>query len=57
MSREFPDFDPPALDPNAPIYLGDPVGISAYADQQTDAANTFLLRLGDAVSNLVAPTI
>lgn len=39
------------------LYLGDPIGISAYADQQTDAANTFLLRLGDAVAGLTPPTI
>jgi hypothetical protein len=45
------DYDPTI------IQLGSPQGISAYADQQTDAANTFLLRLGDAVVNLVPPTI
>jgi hypothetical protein len=39
------------------IYLGSPQGISAYADQQTDAANVFLLRLGDAVANLTPPSI
>jgi hypothetical protein len=39
------------------IYLGNPTGISAYCDQQTDAANTFLLRLGDAVVDLTPPTI
>jgi hypothetical protein len=39
------------------IYLGNPTGISAYADQQTDAANTFLLRLGNAASDLIPPTI
>ena len=49
---------PPAdLDPNAPIYLGNPLGISAFADQQTDAANTYLLRLGDAVAGLAPPVI
>ena len=47
----------PRTDPNAPIYLGNPAGISAYADQQTDAANTYLLRLGDAVANLAPPVI
>lgn len=47
----------PGVDPNAPIYLGNPTGISAYADQQTDAANVFLLRLGDAVANLQPPSI
>jgi len=44
-------------DPNAPIYLGSPVGISAYADQQTDAAHEYLLRLGDATAGLMPPTI
>lgn len=44
------------VDPSI-IYLGNPTGISAYADQQTDAANTFLLRLGDAVADLSPPTI
>jgi hypothetical protein len=39
------------------LYLGNPTGISAYADQQTDAANTFLLRLGETVANLSPPTI
>jgi len=39
------------------IYLGDPSGISAYADMQTDAANTFLLRLGEAAAGLAAPVI
>jgi hypothetical protein len=44
-------------DPDAPIYLGNPTGISAYADQQTDAANTFLLRLGEAVAGLTPPSV
>lgn len=39
------------------IYLGNPAGISAYADQQTDAANTYLLTLGQLTSNLTPPTI
>lgn len=39
------------------LYLGNPAGISAYAEQQTDAANTYLLRLGDATANLTPPTI
>lgn len=39
------------------LYLGDPNGISAYADQQTDAANTYLLRLGDASAALTPPLI
>lgn len=39
------------------IYLGNPLGISAYADEQTDAAHTYLLRLGDATSGLIAPVI
>lgn len=41
----------------APIYLGNPTGISAYADQQTDAANAYLLRLGDATAGLAPPVI
>jgi hypothetical protein len=45
------------LDPESPIYLGNPLGISAYADQQTDAANAYLLRLGDAVAGLQPPAI
>lgn len=44
-------------DPNAPIFLGNPSGISAFADQQTDAANTFLLRLAEATEGVVPPTI
>lgn len=47
----------PTTDPNAPIFLGNPTGISAYADQQTDAANTYLLRLGDATAGLAPPVI
>lgn len=46
-----------AKDPTSPIYLGNPVGISAYADQQTDAANSYLLRLGDATAGLAPPVI
>lgn len=42
---------------DVPIYLGNPIGISAYADQQTDAANAFLLRLGDATAGLEPPQI
>lgn len=42
---------------DVPIYLGNPTGISAYADQQTDAANAFLLRLGDATAGLTPPQI
>jgi hypothetical protein len=58
MSSRGPIYQRPEYaDPNAPIYLGNPVGISAYADQQTDAANTFLLRLGEAVAGLQPPTI
>lgn len=45
------------VDPDAPIYLGNPAGISAYADRQTDAANVFLLRLGEAVAGLTPPSI
>lgn len=47
----------PTTDPNAPIFLGNPAGISAYADQQTDAANVYLLRLGDATAGLAPPVI
>lgn len=52
-------FPPPTVSVGEPgsIFLGNPVGISAYADQQTDAANTFLLRLGDAAASMVPPTI
>jgi hypothetical protein len=46
----------PAVDPDF-IYLGSPEGISAYADQQTDAANTYLMRLGDATAGLTPPVI
>lgn len=59
MTDRYPSWgnDPAPIDPNAPIYLGSPGGISAYADQQTDAANTFLLQLGELVANLVPPVI
>jgi hypothetical protein len=52
------DFSPFGMgrDPEV-LYLGNPTGISAYADQQTDAANTFLLRLGEAVGDLSPPVI
>jgi hypothetical protein len=51
-------FPEPVTSPETDvIFLGNPVGISAYADQQTDAANTFLLRLGDAAAALTPPTI
>ncbi len=43
--------------PPDPIFLGGVAGISAYADQQTNAANTYLLRLGDASAALVPPVI
>jgi hypothetical protein len=39
------------------IYLGNPAGISAYAAMQTDAANVYLLRLGDATAGLAPPVI
>lgn len=39
------------------LYLGNASGISAYADQQTDAANAFLLQLGNVTSTLVPPNI
>jgi hypothetical protein len=59
MTERIPNWgtEAPEVDPNAPVFLGDPWGISAYADQQTDAANVFLLRLGDAVANLQPPSI
>jgi hypothetical protein len=55
----YPLAWPPATSPidDGVIYLGDPTGISAYADQQTDAANTFLLQLGTLAANLTAPLI
>lgn len=37
--------------------LGDPDGISAYANQETAAANGFILQLGQLTANLVAPVI
>lgn len=43
--------------PPGTIYLGSPGGISAYADEQTNAANNFLLQLGTLASNLVPPVI
>lgn len=39
------------------IYLGDPGGISAYADQQTDAAHAYILQLGQASAGLAPPVI
>jgi hypothetical protein len=39
------------------IYLGNPAGISAYADMQTDAANVYLLSLGAATAGLAPPVI
>jgi hypothetical protein len=39
------------------FYLGDPAGISAYAAQQTDAANTYILTLGQLTANLTPPVI
>src|SRR4051812_17367021 len=44
------------VDPGA-IYLGSPAGISAYADQQTDAANNFILTLGTLAASLAPPVI
>src|SRR3546814_7556815 len=51
------DIGAPPATVGDPYYLGSPIGISAYADQQTDAANTFLLRLGDAAAGLAPPVI
>lgn len=51
------DIGAPPATVGDPFYLGSPIGISAYADQQTDAANTFLLRLGDAAAGLAPPVI
>jgi hypothetical protein len=48
---------PPKVVESDVLFLGNPAGISAYAEQQTNAANTFLLRLGDAAANLIPPTI
>jgi hypothetical protein len=39
------------------IILGSPMGISAYADQQTDAANAYLLTLGNLSASLTPPVI
>lgn len=39
------------------LYLGDPAGISAFAEAQANAANTYLLKLGDASAALTPPTI
>lgn len=47
----------PVPDPDHPLFLGDPAGISAYADQQTDAAHNFLLTLGTLASALTPPVI
>jgi hypothetical protein len=46
-----------AFTPLDPTYLGDPHGISAYAHEQTDAANGFLLQLGTLAGSLAAPSI
>src|SRR5690242_11397548 len=43
--------------PPGTIYLGSPGGISAYADQQTNAANQFLLTLGTLAASLAPPVI
>lgn len=56
MLFRTPSISYPTPD-GAPIYLGNPAGISAYADQQTDAANVYLLRLGDAAAGLAPPVI
>lgn len=48
--------NPDTVDPSV-IYLGSPSGISAYADQQTDAANNFLLTLGTLAGSLTPPVI
>jgi hypothetical protein len=37
--------------------LGSPLGITAYANEQTDAANAFLLTLAQAATNLAPPVI
>jgi hypothetical protein len=50
----YPPVTVPPADPN---YLGDPIGISAYAHEQTDAANAYLLSLGTLSASLTPPVI
>jgi hypothetical protein len=50
----YPPVTVPPADPN---YLGDPIGISAYAHEQTDAANAYLLTLGTLSASLTPPVI
>jgi len=38
-------------------YLGDPNGISAYADRQTDLANAYIVKLGTLTASLTPPSI
>jgi hypothetical protein len=53
-----PSTTVPPVDPATyASYLGSPVGISAYAHEQTDAANGFLLQLGTLAGSLAPPTI
>lgn len=46
-----------AFDQPGTPYLGDPAGISAYANQETASANGFILQLGQLTGNLVPPVI
>lgn len=39
------------------VYLGDPAGISAFAERETDAANAYILQLGTLSASLTPPTI
>ena len=57
VTQYFSVLPKPADDLGDTIYLGNPTGISAYADMQTDAANAYLLRLGDATAGLAPPVI
>jgi hypothetical protein len=59
MATRIPDWNgglPGDVNPGT-IYLGSPSGISAYADQQTDAANNYLLTLGTLSASLTPPVI
>lgn len=47
-------FDPPE---GHTVYLGDPTGISAYASQQTNSANAYIIQLGALSASLAPPVI
>lgn len=56
-----PSFPIPTISPTPTpaenLYLGDPAGISAFAEQQRDYANNFILQLGTLASSLAPPVI